>query len=248
MSKTLAIIVGHQGQDGRLLWERLVREGLAVIGIGRGSVACSGLDWTIPVDITNRLEVESLIRVLKPREVYHLAAYHASAEGPPVDDADVVERSFAVHVASLANFLCSIEKHSRETRLFYAASSHIFGEPRVSPQDESCPLEPQSVYGISKAAGTHLCRRFRRERGLFVSVGILFNHESPYRPATFLSRRVIDGVLAVASGEEDSRDRRPQRQRRLGLGAGVCGRDVPNSSSGSARRFRRGLGARSHGG
>jgi len=105
------------------------------------------------------------------------------------------ERSYAVHVQGLLHFLDAIAHVSPKTKLFYAASSHIFGACAVQPQSETTPLEPTGVYGITKTAGIHCCRYFRRERGVFAAVGILYNHESPRRAPKFLSQKIARGVL-----------------------------------------------------
>ena len=201
MSRRLAVLLGYAGQDGRLLWQRLNDLGYALVGIGRGAASSSRGEWSDPVDISSATEVEHLIRMLRPGEVYHLAAHHTSAEGDRTTDREEIERSFAVNVSSLAHLLDAVRRHSPDTRVFYAASSHMFGRPSRSPQDELCPLEPRTIYGISKAAATHLCRLYRHDHRVFVSVGILFNHESPYRRPSFLSRRIIDGALAAARAE-----------------------------------------------
>ena len=86
-------------------------------------------------------------------------------------------------------------KVSPKTRLFYAASSHVFGSPVTQPQIETTPFNPDNIYGITKAAGIHCCRYFRKEHGLFASTGILYNHESHLRPKNFLSQKIVRGVL-----------------------------------------------------
>ncbi len=101
-----------------------------------------------------------------------------------------------MHVQGLLHFLDAIAHVSPKTRLFYAASSHVFGAPATQPQTESTPLEPTGVYGITKTMGIHCCRYFRRERGVFAAVGILYNHESPRRATKFLSQKIVRGVLA----------------------------------------------------
>src|SRR5262249_16601127 len=88
-------------------------------------------------------------------------------------------------------------------RVFYAASSHVFGFPRASTQNESTPLEPRCAYGITKTAGAHACRYYREHRDLHVSVGILYNHESPYRARKFVSHRIVYGGLAAHASKKD---------------------------------------------
>jgi GDPmannose 4,6-dehydratase len=135
---------------------------------------------------------------LKPDECYYLAAFHHSSEDKELESNDslLFERSYAVHVQGLLHFLDAIAHVSPKTKLFYAASSHVFGVPATQPQTELTPLEPTGVYGITKTMGIHCCRYFRRERGVFAAVGILYNHESPRRATKFLSQKIVRGVLA----------------------------------------------------
>jgi GDPmannose 4,6-dehydratase len=88
-----------------------------------------------------------------------------------------------------------MEECCPQTRLFYAASSHIFGTPESDRQNEETPLRPNSAYGISKAAGLQCCQLYRRQKGIFASTGILFNHESPLRKPSFLSQKIVHGAL-----------------------------------------------------
>src|SRR5579859_7349365 len=114
--------------------------------------------------------------------------FHHSAEDKNLRPGDpaLFQNSYDVHVRGLIHFLDAIALYSRQTRLFYAASSHVFGSPAVSKLDESTPLNPENIYGITKTAGIHCCRHFRRELGVFAAAGILFNHESHLRSVRFL--------------------------------------------------------------
>ena len=181
------MIVGADGQDGFYLNELLARQGCTVTGLTRGG----------STDILKRDEVFALMERVKPDEVYYLAAFHHSAEDKELESNDslLFERSYAVHVQGLLHFLDAIAHVSPNTKLFYAASSHVFGAPATQPQTEATPLEPTGVYGITKTMGIHCCRYFRRERGVFAAVGILYNHESLRRARKFLSQKIVRGVL-----------------------------------------------------
>jgi GDPmannose 4,6-dehydratase len=192
------LVIGASGQDGTFLTELLARRGDKVVCVGRKKT------WSAPVenwdatDILNRQQVLSLIQKTRPAECYYLPAFHHSAEDASLlsGDPELFEKSHAVHVRGLTYFLHAIAKTSPQTKLFYAASSHVFGSPATQPQDESTPLNPENVYGITKTMGIHCCRHFRNELGVFAAVGILFNHESHLRPAKFLSQKIVRGVLA----------------------------------------------------
>ena len=155
------------------------------------------------VDIRSVSAVRQLVERLGPGEVYFLAAFHNSAEDPALDDGELVRRSFEINTLALNNFLHAIAATSGETRLFYAASSHIFGNPGTDAQDENTPLNPVDPYGISKTAAVHLCRYYRRERKVFCSVGILYNHESPRRAAAFVSRKVVKAAVGISRHLQD---------------------------------------------
>ena len=97
-------------------------------------------------------------------------------------DATLWDLSLEVQVLGLAHTLQSLKAHAPEAKLFYASSSHIYGSPAESPQNEARHLKaPINVYGVTKVAGMEVCRHYREQHGLFASVGILYNHESVYR-------------------------------------------------------------------
>lgn len=193
-----SLIIGAGGQDGTFLTERLAQRGDRVIGVSRRQVWSTAAENWDAVDILQPEQVLSLMQKTQPAECYYLPAFHHSAEdasllsGAPA----LFERSYAVHVRGLIHFLHAIAQTSKHTRLFYAASSHVFGSPAGERLDESTPLNPENVYGITKTMGIHCCRHFRRELGVFAATGILFNHESHLRPVKFLSQKIVRGVLA----------------------------------------------------
>lgn len=189
-----AVVVGCRGQDGRLLSELLHSKGTEVVGIGKAQL-----------DVTSRAAVAAFVDKTQPEEIYYLPAYHHAAEDRlEGGEAALFEKSFAVHVTGLLNFLEAVRERSARTRLFYAASSHVFGAPESPVQTESTPMNPTSVYGITKAAGVQCCRYYRAMHGIFAAVGILYNHESVYRRPAFVSQKIVQGALAVKRGETDT--------------------------------------------
>ncbi len=190
-----ALIVGVGGQDGRLLAQHLLDLGYAVQGWTRTKPATPVSCECTQIDLLNHDSVQDELRKAQPEEVYYLAAFHHSTEDSvELSPTDLRQRSFDVHVSGLRNVLQTLEKFLPRTRLFYAASSHVFGEGLDGLQDEETLFTPVSPYGISKAAGVECCRFFR-EKGVFAATGILFNHESSLRKASFLSQKVVRGVL-----------------------------------------------------
>lgn len=192
-----AVIIGVNGQDGTLLYRLLEQEQYRVFGIGRTGTVTNNPAWdnTRHVDIGEFSQVQALMKVVRPDEVYHLAAIHHSSEDPVAEQVTLLEKSYRVNVHSLMNFLEAIRQVSPKSRLFYAASSHIFGRPKVVPQDETTPINPFSVYGITKASGLFLCREYREAQGVFASAGILYNHESLLRGEQFVSRKIVEGAV-----------------------------------------------------
>lgn len=199
-----AVIFGSRGQDGTLLTEHLLGRDYHVVGVDRGTAECSQGEPLQPVDI---LDAESVLAFLKryvPDEVYYLAAFHHSSESAELlAPAAIWKQSFDIHVNGLLNVLEAVRAVAPVARLFYAASSLIFGEPDVSPQTESVPPAPQCVYGITKAAGVQICRFYRRHYSVLASVGILYNHESHLRAESFLSRKIVSTAVRIKRGQAD---------------------------------------------
>lgn len=192
------LVIGASGQDGTFLVDLLARRGDKVIGVDQNKIWSAPAENWDAVDILKKEQVLSLVKRTQPAECYYLPAFHHSAEDASLSSGDpqLFERSYAIHVRGLIHFLHAIAQSSKHTRLFYAASSHVFGSPSIQPQDESTPLNPENVYGITKTMGIHCCRHFRLDLGVFAAAGILYNHESRLRPAQFLSQKIVRGVLA----------------------------------------------------
>ncbi|MFH1000769.1 MAG: GDP-mannose 4,6-dehydratase [Bacteroidota bacterium] len=197
-----AVIVGVQGQDGQLLYNFLLKKRYSVLGIDKNIIRSSLEASFKQVDILKFTEVSHLIEEFQPKEVYYLAAFHHSSEDLPIENVELLRRSYEVHVCGLANFLEAIKYSCFKTRIFYAASSHIFGETEKAIQDENTPINPSCIYGITKAAGLALCRFYRFRYGIFAAVGILYNHESAFRPEHFVSKKIIKGAINIKRGNQ----------------------------------------------
>jgi GDPmannose 4,6-dehydratase len=196
-----ALVVGCNGQDGYYLVQQLETKGYLVAGIDRD--VAKELPGGRGIDIRDASAVRYVIENLAPDEVYFLAAFHHSADDPGLDEGELVLRSFEINTLALNHVLSAIAATSRHSRLFYAASSHIFGDPPTDVQDENTPLNPVDPYGISKTAGVHLCRYYRTQRQLFCSVGILYNHESPRRHGAFVSQKVVQAAVRISHQAQD---------------------------------------------
>jgi len=199
-----AIIVGCHGQDGRLLYEYLTKKKYQIIGIGVNCLEASYDYPEQPVDITNKEHVRRLIRTSMPTEIYCLAALHHSSEDNIHNKNDeLFQKSFEINTFSLIYFLEAILEYSPKTRLFYASSSHIFGDSNCIIDDENSDINPSSIYGITKAAGLFVCRYYRKVHSLFTSCGILYNHESPFRTDNFISKKIIKAAMKIKEKQQD---------------------------------------------
>ena len=198
-----AIVIGCNGQDGTLLSALLHQKGYTVYGIDHApnDRAQSFVRFSV-LDVRDPDRLNELIADVSPDEIYYLAAYHHSAEQPQRPK-ETVASTLAVNTQGLNNVLAAIADFpASKPRVFYAASSRVFGEPQGEVQDENTPLAPLCAYGISKAAGIYLCRYYRREHHLYASNGILYNHESPLRPQHFVTRKIVGAAVRISSGLE----------------------------------------------
>jgi GDPmannose 4,6-dehydratase len=196
-----ALIVGHTGQDGRILWQQLAARGFALGGVARARR--DGFGDPAPVDITDAESVRRLVGDFRPDQIYFLAAHHHSSQDLDSNEAGVWGPSWATNVHAFSHFLGAAGAHDPATRIFYASSSRVFGSADASPQDEQTPLRPECIYGVTKASAMMLAGFYRRVHGMHVSCGILFNHESRLRSPQFVSRRIVDGLLAIKRGKAE---------------------------------------------
>jgi GDPmannose 4,6-dehydratase len=144
-----------------------------------------------------------IVETVLPDEIYYLAAFHHATEDPTVNDHALIAKSLEINTLALNNFLWAIAEQQPKARLFYAASSLLFADAARVPQDETTPMAPICPYGISKAAGVHLCRYYRAQRQVHASVGILYNHESPLRPGQFITRKIANAAVKIKRGLEE---------------------------------------------
>lgn len=198
-----ALIIGCEGQDGVYLSKNLEKKNYETIGIGRNIIHSTEPISVNCVDILQREQINNLLCECQPDEIYHLAAFHQSSENSKIDDILLSKKSIDIHINSLLYLLDGIKEKSKHTKLFYAASSHIFGNPDEEEQDEKTPFKPNCIYGITKTAGVNLCQYYRKQFNVFSSVGILYNHESPLRKSTFISKKIVDAAIAIKNNYQD---------------------------------------------
>jgi GDPmannose 4,6-dehydratase len=207
MGKKIALITGINGQDGSYLAEFLLEKGYVVHGIlKRNSVAenqTARLDNVYDKvklhygDLTDMSSLISVIQKVMPDEIYNLAAQshvRISFDQP-------VYTSNVTGLGTL-NLLESIKLIKPDTKIYQASSSEMFGNSIDSDgyQRETTPMNPVSPYGCAKVFSYNICRNYRNSYGMFVSNGILFNHESPRRGTNFVTNKVCKEAVKIKLG------------------------------------------------
>lgn len=200
-----AFITGVTGQDGSYLAERLAREDADVHGLVRpGDATLETLRAKCPEivlhpgDLRDSGRLRALVKDLAPDEVYNLGGVSSVAQSweQPILTAAVT----GVAAATLLHACwCAQDEAGKSVRFLQASSAEIFANSDSVPQNESTPISPASPYGAAKAYAHHLVGVYRA-RGLHAASTILYNHESPRRPTTFVSRKITAGVAAIAVG------------------------------------------------
>lgn len=194
-----ALVIGAEGQDGTYLTKVLRDCGYSVIGIDKNKTFLDDNLFEKQIDILSQSDIENVINEFTPHEIYHLAAYHHSSEEKEVDELSLFNRSVDINVNSLVYILDAAK--NIKTKIFYAASSHLYGNPVEIPQNENTVIAPNCIYGITKATAVNICNYYRENKNIFVSIGILYNHESPLRKSTFLSKKIVETAIAIKKGE-----------------------------------------------
>lgn len=209
-----AIITGITGQDGAYLAEFLLAKGYEVHGIKRrtSTFNTSRIDHIYEDkhnnprlflhfgDLTESSSLIRLINEIKPDEIYNLGAQShvkVSFENPEytadVDALGVLRILEAIRICGL----------TKKTKFYQASSSEMFGKVQEIPQTETTPFYPRSPYGVAKLFGYWITRNYRESYGMFAANGILFNHESPHRGETFVTRKITRSVSRIHHGIEE---------------------------------------------
>lgn len=204
-----ALITGITGQDGSYLSEMLSSFGYNVVGLVRPNNSTDRFETLEKIkkhgvrlytgDICDTSFLQELIEVVKPDEVYHLAAQsHVGFSF------DFPEYTYTVNAIGTAALLMAIHRSGNQSIKFYnAATSELFGNlPEPQGIQDGLIFDPRSPYASSKMAAFWETRR-ARERGLFSVNGILFNHESPRRNPTFVTRKIVRQLAEILSGERN---------------------------------------------
>jgi GDPmannose 4,6-dehydratase len=206
MTTRRALIPGISGQDGSYLAELLLSKGYEVFGVVRGSplahyenLAAVRDDVTLlQGDLLDQMTLLDAINRAEPHELYNLAAtsFVPASWRQPVMTAQFT----AVGVTAM---LEAIRITNPGIRVYQASSSEIFGATRESPQTEETPFLPHTPYGVAKLYGHLMVASYRERYGMHLSSGIAFNHESPRRPAEFVTRKITRGAAAIKLGLQE---------------------------------------------
>ena len=207
MSK-VALITGITGQDGSYLAELLLEKGYEVHGIVRRAslINTHRIDHIYEQiklhygDLTDAMSVTNLIKDIEPDEIYNLGAQsHVKVSFEIPEYTAQVDGLGTLRVLEAVRLLGMEMK----TRVYQASTSELYGEVQQTPQTETTPFYPRSPYGVAKLYGYWIVKNYRESYGIHCSSGILFNHESPRRGETFVTRKITRGLSRISVGEQD---------------------------------------------
>ncbi len=202
-----ALITGRSGQDGAFLTQLLLDKGYDVVGTHRRTSDTNfwRLRELLPDgherfsfvrhDITDLSATIRLLEKVQPQEIYNLGAQTH------------VHDSFDLPIVTMQSTgfgpLCMLEAirlTGADTKLFQASSAEMYGGSQTTRQSETTPFNPRSPYAAAKVFAHHMVINYREAYGIFASAGILFNHESPLRGLTFVTRKITDAVARIERG------------------------------------------------
>jgi len=208
-----ALIFGVTGQDGAYLSKFLLKKGYIVHGVKRRSSSLNSFRiddiYSDPLvkknkfflhygDITDSISVYNLVSTIKPNEVYNLAAQSHVAVS-----FEIPEYTTNADALGTLRILEAIKKVDKKIKFYQAGSSEMFGKVVEIPQTEKTPFYPRSPYGAAKVYSHWITINYRESYDLFACNGILFNHESPVRGETFVTRKITRAVSRIALGLQD---------------------------------------------
>ena len=207
-----ALITGITGQDGSYLAELLLEKGYEVHGIIRraSTFNTQRIDHLYQDphindvrlflhygDLSDSSNINRLLEKIQPDEIYHLGAQsHVKVSF------DLPEYTADVTGLSAVRILDAIKKKELKTKFYQASSSEMFGKVTEVPQTETTPFHPRSPYGCAKVYAYWMTRNYRESYGIFACNGILFNHESPRRGETFVTRKITRGLSRIKLGKD----------------------------------------------
>ncbi len=214
MKKKVALIFGVTGQDGSYLSEFLLNKGYIVNGVKRRSSSnnTSRVDHIYQDphesnyrfrlhygDITDSSSVSDLIKKVKPDEIYNLAAQsHVAVSFEVPEYTANADALGALRILEAIKF----HKFEKKIKFYQAGTSEMYGKVQNSPQNEKTNFYPQSPYGVAKLYAHWITKNYREAYNIFACNGILFNHESPRRGETFVTKKIISALCRIKVGKQ----------------------------------------------
>ena len=205
-----ALITGITGQDGSYLAELLLEKGYEVHGIVRRSSLINthridhiydNPNLTLHYgDLTDATNIIGVIKKTEPDEIYNLGAQsHVKVSFETPEYTGNVDGLGTLRVLEAVRLLGMEDK----VRIYQASTSELYGKVQETPQTETTPFYPRSPYGVAKLYGFWIVKNYRESYGMHASSGILFNHESPRRGETFVTRKITRGLSRISVGLQD---------------------------------------------
>ena len=215
MKKKVALIFGITGQDGSYLADFLIKKGYLVHGVKRRSSSFNTgridhiyqdphekkrVFFLHHGDITDSISVSSIIKKVQPDEIYNLAAQSHVAVS-----FEVPEYTANADAIGALRILEAIKFHGmqKKTKFYQAGTSEMFGKIKISPQNEKTEFYPRSPYGVAKLYAHWITINYREAYKIFACNGILFNHESPVRGETFVTKKIVNGLCKIKLGHQN---------------------------------------------
>ncbi|MEK7618589.1 MAG: GDP-mannose 4,6-dehydratase [Patescibacteria group bacterium] len=207
-----AFITGITGQDGSYLAEFLLAKGYEVHGIMRRA-SIFNTERIEPIyqdpheshrrlflhygDLSDASNLNQLIKSVKPNEIYNLGAQsHVKVSF------EIPEYTANIDALGTLRLLDAVRESGEDTKIYQAGSSEMFGDALGTPQNETTPFNPVSPYAAAKVFAHHISKIYREGYGMFIANGILFNHESPRRGKTFVTRKITTGIAGILAGKQ----------------------------------------------
>ena len=204
----VALITGITGQDGSYLAELLLEKGYEVHGIVRRAslINTHRIDHIYDDihlhygDLTDATNIIGVIKKVEPDEIYNLGAQsHVKVSFETPEYTGNVDGLGTLRILEAVRLLGMEDK----VRIYQASTSELYGLVQEVPQRETTPFYPRSPYGVAKLYGYWIVKNYRESYGLHASSGILFNHESPRRGETFVTRKITRGLSRISTGEQN---------------------------------------------
>jgi GDPmannose 4,6-dehydratase len=204
----VALITGITGQDGSYLAELLLEKGYEVHGIIRrsSSINTDRIDHIYEKihlhygDLTDSTNIVRVIQKVKPDEIYNLGAQsHVKVSFEMPEYTADVDGMGTLRVLEAVRLLGMEDR----VRIYQASTSELYGLVQETPQSEATPFYPRSPYGCAKIYGYWITKNYREAYGMYACTGILFNHESPRRGETFVTRKITRGLKAISEGKQN---------------------------------------------